>query len=402
MELYLAGYGWGGADRYIYINDFLRLFSYLNDRRRAEKYICNKLLEKRGFNLMDLYLAGNTSGFPEATPQILIKDYHILLSYLHPKGPYGVDEIGKIKRKEKEMDLYLVGPEKENIMKEILGNSNLLFNYISGQKATDQYKDKMGTKKLFIDSGAFSAWTQGKEINVDEYINWLNERADFIDLYGQIDVIPGDIVKGHTQKQVEKAAEATWQNYLYMRPKMKNPDGLLYTFHIGEPYYYLEQALEWRDDKGNPIQYMAFGGMVGKTRLMREKFMDTSFTIIKDSSNPDIKVHTFGMTSFPLLEKYPIDSADSTSWIMVGANGGIMTDIGTVVVSDKQSNLPEHYSHLPKRLQDQFENTIIEFGFTLEELRHSRDNRIMFNARYINKKVDNLEYNPGLKKMTLF
>ena len=142
--------------------------------------------------------------------------------------------------------------------------------------------------------------------------------------------------------------------------------------------------------------------MVGKPMPVKKSFLDSCFRIIKNSSNPKVKVHTFGMTSFPLLEKYPIDSADSTSWIMVGANGGIMTDIGTVVVSDKQSNLPEHYSHLPKRLQDQFENTLIEFGFTLEELRHSRDNRIMFNARYINKKVDNLEYNPGLKKLSLF
>ncbi len=302
------------------------------------------------------------------------------------------------------MDLYLVGPEKENIMEVVTGEvkANMLFNYLEGKKATDKYKEKIKPKKLFIDSGAFSAWTRGKQIDVDEYINWINERADFIDLYGQIDVIPGDKVKGHTQEQVEEAARATWENYLYMRPKMKNPDGLLYTFHVGEPYSYLEQALEWKDSEGKLIPYIALGGMVGKPMPVKKLFLDACFRIIKNSSNSKVKVHAFGMTSFPLLEQYPITSADSTSWIMTGANGSIMTDVGTIAISDQMARLPQHYSHLPKHLQKDFEESIAEYGFTLDELRHSRDKRIMLNARYMNKKASELVYNPGPKKLSLF
>ena len=208
---------------------------------------------------MDLYLAGDSSGLPQATPQLMIEHYNVLLSYMHPKGKFSTDKVGEVKRGDDSMDLYLVGPEKENIMKAVTEDmkSNMLFNYIDGKRATDKYKEQIKPKKLFIDSGAFSAWTKGKEIDVDEYIDWINERADFIDLYGQIDVIPGDRIKGHTQKQVEEAAQATWENYLYMRPRMKKPEGLLYTFHVGEPYSYLEQALDWRDEEGKPFPYMA-------------------------------------------------------------------------------------------------------------------------------------------------
>ena len=175
------------------------------------------------------------------------------------------------------MDLYLVGPEKEIIMETVTNDikSNMLFNYIDGKKATDKYKDQIKPKKLFIDSGAFSAWTKGKKIDVDEYIAWINERSDFIDLYGQIDVIPGDIIKGYTQEQVEEAAQATWENYLYMRPKMVKPEGLLYTFHVGEPYTYLEQALEWKDDNGKLIPYIALGGMVGKPMPVKKAFLNS-------------------------------------------------------------------------------------------------------------------------------
>ena len=87
---------------------------------------------------------------------------------------------------------------------------------------------------------------------------------------------------------------------------------------------------------------------------------------------------------------------------MTGANGSIMTDVGTIAISDQMAKLPEHYSHLPKELQKKFEETISEYGFTLDELRHSRDNRIMLNARYMNKKASELEYNPGPKRFSLF
>ena len=434
LELYFAGEGWGKSCDFLYSEGYGRLLSYINNRQRAEKYIFNKRWDNfmRDFKI---YLAGDTRGFPDAVPEKLINDFNILLSYVHPVGPKGVDKVGEVKRaavvdciltdmakmteeerkafmdlyfagegRGDDMDLYLVGPEKENIMEVVTGEvkANMLFNYIDGKKATDKYKEKIKPKKLFIDSGAFSAWTRGKQIDVDEYINWINERADFIDLYGQVDVIPGDRVKGHTQEQVEEAARATWENYLYMRPRMKKPEGLLYTFHVGEPYRYLEQALEWRDDNGQPIPYIALGGMVGKPMPTKKAFLDSCFKIIEKSSNPKVKVHAFGMTSFPLLEQYPIASADSTSWIMTGANGNIMTDVGIIAVSDQMSKLPSHYSHLPKHLQQAFEDSLSEFGFTLDELRHSRDNRIMFNARYMNKKASNIKYNPGPKKLSLF
>lgn len=361
---------------------------------------------------VEIYNAGEYL-FPNKI-DVYILGYNRLLSYGYQKklvdsiiamdllinGLQGANE----ERGKEWMDLYLVGPEKEIIMETVINDikSNMLFNYIDGKKATDKYKEKIKPKKLFIDSGAFSAWTKGKAIDVDEYIAWINERADFIDLYGQVDVIPGDRVKGHTQEQVEEAARATWENYLYMRPKMKNPDGLLYTFHVGEPYNYLKEALEWTDEDGKHIPYIALGGMVGKPTPVKKAFLDSCFKIIEKSSNPKVKVHAFGMTSFPLLEQYPITSADSTSWIMTGANGSIMTDVGIIAVSDQMARLPEHYSHLPKHLQKAFEESIAEYGFTLDELRHSRDNRIMFNARYMNKKASNIKYNPGPKKLSLF
>lgn len=131
------------------------------------------------------------------------------------------------------MKLYLAGME-ESCADKI--DCNALFSYIDqGKLQFDKLKDFIKPGKLFIDSGAFSAWTKGIKVNVKEYIRWLNERSEDIYLCGQVDVIPGDRVFGANSTQVREAAEATWDNYLFMRKRLKNPKSLLYTYHIGEP-----------------------------------------------------------------------------------------------------------------------------------------------------------------------
>ena len=365
MELYFAGKNLFPNKRDIYMLGYPRLLSYHYQRTWADRLIAWWNEEKD----MDKYIADKI---------------------LQLKGGPG-------------LELYLVGPEKANIREEVFKlEANMLFNYIDGKNAADAYKTNIKPGKLFIDSGAYSAWTRGVGIDVDEYIAWINERADYIDLFGQVDVIPGDKIHGATMRQVIEAAEKTWENYLYMRERVKYPERLLYTFHVGEPIQYLERALEWKDPQGDLIPYIALGGMVGKSESIRQSFLDNCFDVIRRSSNPNVKVHAFGMTSFKLLSNYPITSADSTSWIMTGANGSIMTDVGTIIVSEQQSNQPNHYSHLPKHLQKDFEESIAEYGFTLDELSHSRNKRIIFNARYMNKKASELVYNPGPKKLSLF
>lgn len=303
------------------------------------------------------------------------------------------------------MELYFAGSEAfSDIVFDEPGNLLMSYYYVRQKfpKFIELLEKKEPDKKLFIDSGAFTAWTKGKSINVDEYIDFINTYSEHIDLYGQIDVIPGDIIKGHTQEQVEEAAAATWENYLYMRPKMKNPEGLLYTFHVGEPYKYLEEALEWKDENGKHIPYIALGGMVGKPVPAKKLFLDVCFRIIKQSNNPKVKVHTFGMTSFSFLENYPITSADSTSWIMTGANGNIATDVGIIAVSEKAKRFPEHYTHLCPSHREAFEKTISKYGFTLDELQQDYKARLKYHLRYLTDKASSIKYRPGPRKISLF
>jgi len=301
------------------------------------------------------------------------------------------------------MILYLAGAEQEHpeVLSRLI-NSNLLFSYIYNPDKVVSIPHTVLNGKSFVDSGAFTAWTKGVKINTDMYIYWLNKNDNSIDLFGQLDVIPGDRNQPTSRKDIRKSAHETWINYLYMRERVVSPDKLLYTFHVGEPKEYLKTALEWRNSDGKPIQYIAIGGLVGKSTEVRRNFLNMCFNIIKNSTNPNVKVHTFGMTERKLLEEFPITSADSTSWIMTGVTGGILTDVGLVYVTDKRKYEPNYYQRLFSGDLEKFNSWLAEFGFTVNDLSNSRVSRIVYNGLWMTSRFSQISFKGNNIKKSLF
>ena len=306
------------------------------------------------------------------------------------------------------IDFYFAGCETSTHFKLAASEKvNILMSYWAlgnFENWKTMYNDcvKDYTPKIIIDSGAFSAWTRGKVIDVDEYIEFLNNNEEWFTLYGQIDTIPGTR-EGNppTIKEVSEAAGKTWDNYLYMRERLKNPDKLLYTFHVGEPLNQLKEALEWKDENGQGMKYMALGGMVGKNAFVRESFLESCFHIIENSSNPNVKVHGFGMTSNEVMRKFPLTSVDSTSWILTAAMGSIMTDVGSVVISEVQSNHKNSKTSCEVSMNN-LEELIKPYGINLEELKTSCYSRQIYHLRYLTDKANKLECRRLPKKKKLF
>ena len=262
---------------------------------------------------------------------------------------------------------------------------NCLLSYINDKKSIKECFESDFKGKLFIDSGAYSAWTKGKTINVDEYIDFLNNNDDRIYIFAQVDVIPGIKHQLPTREQVEDAASRTWNNYLYMREKLKSPDKCLYTFHVGEPIKYLKRALEWKDSNGKHIPYIALGGMVGRSTTIRDNFINVVVDTISRSSNPNVKIHAFGMTSRKLLYKYPnLTSADSTKWIKYAANGLIQSEFmdSGIRIGCESLHMREHITHLPQQEKDRIDAILKKRGLTIEEMIYSNSNRLLYNVQY--------------------
>jgi hypothetical protein len=168
------------------------------------------------------------------------------------------------------------------------------------EKIMVRAKEK-GNVKLFLDSGAFSAFSQGVEIKIDEYIKFIKEHIDYLEVYANLDVI-GD-------------PAATLQNQRIMERAGLKP---LPCFHYGEPISYLIDYIDNYD-------YIALGGMVPISTQDLIPWLDDLFHkyICGPDGLPKVKVHGFGLTSFPLMKRYPWFSVDSTSWVMTGRMGSV-------------------------------------------------------------------------------
>lgn len=169
---------------------------------------------------------------------------------------------------------------------------------------------------FFLDSGAYSAWTRGTKIDIDEYCAFIKANIEHIEVYACLDSIPGKPGKAASERERQEAAELTWANYLYMKAEGLDP---LPVYHYGEDFKFLDRMLDHGCD------YIGIGGLVSVPGQMRKHWLDRLFKrITREDGTPIVKTHGFGMTSVPLIFRYPWYSVDSTSWIQATANGAVL------------------------------------------------------------------------------
>jgi hypothetical protein len=157
--------------------------------------------------------------------------------------------------------------------------------------------------KIFLDSGAFSAFTKKAEINMDEYIAFIKRFKKQIHIYSNLDVIGNP--------------EATWKNQIIMEKAGLKP---LPVFHYGSNIKWLKRIVSKYD-------YMAIGAVALVSSRKMVPWLDHIFKnyLCDDSGMPVVKVHGFAITSPMILFRYPWYSTDSSSWNYLGKLGKIFT-----------------------------------------------------------------------------
>lgn len=241
--------------------------------------------------------------------------------------------------------------------------------------------------KTFLDSGAFTAWTKGTVVDVDEYIEFVNKYDKGLEYFMQVDAIPGKRGYEPTAEERRLANEETWQNFLYMHKRVKSPHKLVPVFHVGSNLQLLHKMLDFRPK----IEVLALGNTVGRTQVEKAAKIGAAFEEIKRSSYPDIKVHVLGVQDFNIIEKFPMYSADASSWIMASANGAIMTDFGPVLVSEKSTEKKTHFVNLSKPVQDRILEYIDRYGFNMKELSKEYKKRTLFNIKWLEERSKQYE-----------
>lgn len=152
---------------------------------------------------------------------------------------------------------------------------------------------------LLVDSGAFSSFTQGKEIDLNAYCNFLLKNQDHIHKSINLDVIgPND---------PEIAASAGRDNYLKMREKGVDPI----------PVFHARERTKWLDLMLQDTDYIGLSGTSLVSPKEDRQWHDLIWSYVTDSSGfPIAKFHSFGNTSERVLLTYPFFSADSATWMI--------------------------------------------------------------------------------------
>ena len=251
---------------------------------------------------------------------------------------------------------------------------------------------------FFVDSGAFSIHTgnakfpgelpKDRELTFrdweDNYIDYLNSIDEDVDVCAQLDTIPGKFGQPKSAEDYAESAKKSWENYLYMRSKVKSPEKVMPVFHFGESFDVLKHMLEWKDENGQHLDYIGISPANDASQEEKNIYLGEVADVIKASSNPKVKTHLYGCTSLDALSKYPCYSADSISHRLISGYCKILSQhFGVISVSKRTrtSNTKSNWSFI--ETADEYNLNILkkeieDCGFTLEEIQESSAARTVF------------------------
>lgn len=300
--------------------------------------------------------------------------------------------------------LYAAGSGANEIMtfKREIGYHQLLSQYTE-RKALLEWVEYLRQHpeckcQLFVDSGAYTAHTKGVDIDVDDYINLINQIDDQVTVFAQVDKIPGRWGQPKTVEQVMAAPKQSWDNYLYMVNKINSPKKLLPIFHQGEDFKWLENMVNYQytegDIKGDYIDYI---GLSCNKELSSKEWIpwfEKCFETIRNSNNPNVKTHAFGMTSLKILEQFPFTSSDSTSWIKTAAYGSIMLKGKNYYISSRNPLTEKHIEGLNSEVKKEVVAELNRLGFDYDKVLNDDKGtlRALVNLKMLKEWCDNYQY----------
>lgn len=153
--------------------------------------------------------------------------------------------------------------------------------------------------RVVLDSGAFSAWTKGRPIDLDAYLDHIQAHGARYAWIAALDEI-GDA----------DGSLRNWQTMLDRLP-VELAAKVVPVFHEGEP-------LEALDEYVSRSQLVGLGRTLGrKSKPHTFVFYDACF-----NAHPSAQFHAFGNGSPETLEPYPFASFDCTTWERDASYGG--------------------------------------------------------------------------------
>lgn len=250
---------------------------------------------------------------------------------------------------------------------------NILESYHYIHRESFVAKLRKDKRKVFLDSGAFSAFTQGIKVDLPAYCNYVKRNRDIIE------EVDGDLLASVLDGIGDP--QQTWENQKSMEALGVRP---LPCFHYGEDERYLEEYVK-------NYTYITLGGMVPISTPQLYHWLDRIWEkyLTDGSGRPLIKVHGFGLTTIDLMKRYPWYSVDSSSWVQIARTGGMMLPRGKVVsISERSPSIKvagQHVDNLPEAISAPIIAELESYGVDVKRARETYLARWCFNIWSFNE-----------------
>lgn len=232
--------------------------------------------------------------------------------------------------------------------------------------------------RMIIDSGAFTAWNVGKPVQLGDLIAY---NQDLINKYGNdhdllfisLDVIPGDRGRRPDAVEMARGVAQSYDNFKTLQQHFPR-NKILPVYHSGED-------VTLRNAYLNLTDYVC----LSMDQTMSEH---NRLEWAKRSIVPGFFFHGLAATGNRMVTQIDWHSVDSSSWITVGAMGGILwpTTKNTFRVLQLSEHHPmrhtanEHLQTLAPVLKEAAEAFIRSHGFDPEVLAKFYTHRRMWNV----------------------
>ena len=246
---------------------------------------------KRERETMDLYLAGISGSIQNAVIEDAKMD--LFLAGTEARSAHMYEDT-----KEENMDIYLADTSMVNYAMGRERKTNLFtgIKILQSFYYCNEFTEKIilpSVSKFMLDSGAFTFFQTGKNIDWNEYVE---RYADFInrnriDLFFELDI---DSLIGY-------------DNVKKLRGRLESLTGKPCI-----PVWHKSRGKEDFIQMCKDYDYVSIGGIVSKEIPSKEWSYFPWF--INKAHEHGAKIHGLGFTSLGGLSKYHFDSVDSTSW----------------------------------------------------------------------------------------
>lgn len=220
---------------------------------------------------------------------------------------------------------------------------------------------------MFLDSGAFSAFTKGVEIDLPAYCDFIKANTDIIE---NVDgALLASVLDGIGDPQ------KTYENQQRMERLGVRP---LPCFHYGEDPRYLDYYIANYD-------YITIGGMVPIAKPQLFIWLDRIWEkhLCDSAGRPKVRVHGFGLTRIDMMRRYPWFSVDSSSWVQIARVGGMqLLDGGFVSVSEEapsRKDFDRHIDTMSPAHRAAIEAQLVAAGTDLKRMRETYLARWAYN-----------------------